>query len=233
MNKYKLSVAALAFSFSQLFVLPSFAVGMNIDSLEKTAVIEPIKEIANTSTQYKNELMKRLSHIEQFSAIFEQEIIDITGNVLQSGGGDLSVKRPNLVHWNTTSPDESLIVSDGESIFLFDPFIEQVTAYKLDGAIANTPILLITSNDKSLWKHYSVSRSSKNHYAIHANDPNSRIKTLEISFNDNSELSGFTFLDVTGQLSKISLKDINLAPNLSPSFFEFTIPEGAHLDDQR
>lgn len=233
MNKYKLSAAVLAISFSQLFVLPSFAVDINVDSLDKNIVIKQVNKTMNTSIQNKKELMERLSHIEQFSAAFEQEIIDNVGNILQSGGGDISVKRPNLVHWNTTSPDESLIVSDGESIFLFDPFIEQVTAYKLDGAIANTPILLITSNDSSLWEHYSVSKFSENNYVIHANDVNSRIKTLEINFNDSRELSGFTFLDVTGQLSRILLKNINLSPNLSPSFFYFTLPDGAHLDDQR
>jgi outer membrane lipoprotein carrier protein len=233
MSKYKLSALALVLSFNQLFVLPSSAADTNIDPLDNNVVTEHVKEITKTSVQNKRELMERLSHIEQFSAIFEQDVIDSVGNILQSGGGDLSVKRPNLVHWNTTSPDESLIVSDGESIFLFDPFIEQVTAYKLDGAIANTPILLITSNDNSLWEHYSVSKFSKNNYVIHANDVNSRIKTLEISFNDNGELSGFTFLDVTGQLSRVLLRDINLSPNLPPSFFNFTLPDGAYLDDQR
>lgn len=192
-----------------------------------------VKTTEVNSVDFKQELIDKLSHIQAFSALFEQKISDSQGNILQSGGGDLAVKRPNLVHWNTTSPDESLIVSDGESIFLFDPFIEQVTAYNLDGAIANTPILLITSNDKALWENYTVNRLSDQHYVIHTNDVGSRIETLEIKFNDKNELSGFTFLDVTGQLSKISLRNINLSPNFAASFFEFTIPEGTHLDDQR
>ncbi|WP_426357815.1 outer membrane lipoprotein chaperone LolA [Pseudocolwellia sp. HL-MZ19] len=233
MNKKNFTIAALVLSISQFITLPSSAADLSLPPVAKEAVVQQVNTLATTSVEYKKELMEKLSHINQFSAVFEQEIIDNEGNILQTGGGDLAVKRPNLVHWNTTSPDESLIVSDGESIFLFDPFIEQVTAYKLDGAIANTPILLITSNDTALWEQYSVSRSSANNYVIHANDVNSRIKTLEINFNDKSELSGFTFLDVTGQLSKVSLNNMNLSTNLDPSLFTFTIPEGAHLDDQR
>lgn len=230
-KKHKMiSTVLLTFSLGSFSAMPSSAADMNTPITENNIVSHII---ANTSQEYKSELINKLSEIEQFSALFEQEVIDNAGNVLQRGGGDLAVKRPNLVHWNTTSPDESLIVSDGKSIFLFDPFIEQVTAYKLDGAIANTPILLITTNNKSLWEQYSVSRTSKNNYVIHANDVNSRIKTLEINFNDKSELSGFTFLDVTGQLSKVLLKNVNLSPNLAPSLFTFIIPEGAHLDDQR
>ncbi|WP_076418766.1 outer membrane lipoprotein chaperone LolA [Colwellia sp. UCD-KL20] len=230
-KKYQIiSAVLLTVSIGGFSALPSSAADMNLPIIDNNRVSNVT---GNTSQEYKSELINKLGKIDQFSALFEQEVIDNAGNVLQRGGGDLAVKRPNLVHWNTTSPDESLIVSDGKSIFLFDPFIEQVTAYKLDGAIANTPILLITTNNKSLWDQYSVSRTSKNNYVIHANDVNSRIKTLEINFNDKSELSGFTFLDVTGQLSKVLLKNVNLSPNLAPSLFTFTIPEGAHLDDQR
>ena len=233
MNRKNQIISAVVLSVS-LSGLSSFvSLAKNVNNSVNASTDNTAIKIANTSVAYKNELMKKLSVIDQFSAIFEQEVVDNAGNVLQRGGGDLSVKRPNLVHWNTTSPDESLIVSDGKSIFLFDPFIEQVTAYKLDGAIANTPILLITSNDSALWDQYSVSRLSKNNYVIHANDMNSRIKTLEINFNEQSELAGFTFLDVTGQLSKVSLKNIDLSPDFPSSMFTFVIPEGAHLDDQR
>ena len=233
MNRKNQIISAVVLSVS-LSGLSSFvSLAKNVNNSVNASTDNTAIKIANTSVAYKNELMKKLSVIDQFSAIFEQEVVDNAGNVLQRGGGDLSVKRPNLVHWNTTSPDESLIVSDGKSIFLFDPFIEQVTAYKLDGAIANTPILLITSNDSVLWNQYSVSRLSKNNYVIHANDMNSRIKTLEINFNEQNELAGFTFLDVTGQLSKVSLKNIDLSPDFPSSMFTFVIPEGAHLDDQR
>lgn len=187
----------------------------------------------NKAIKFKQELMKKLGSIEQFTALFKQEVIDSDGNVLQVGGGNIAVKRPNLVHWNTTSPDESLIVSDGKSIFLFDPFIEQVTAYKVDGAIANTPILLITTNNLALWEQYSVERQSSNNYVIHANDLNSRIKTLEIKFDKANKLSGFKFLDVTGQLSDVMLSDVKQSSKIDPALFQFTIPEGVYLDDQR
>jgi len=259
MNK-KLStlLSAVTFVTSNIVLLPTFAANtvapavsnntkiekslekVNVNDVEKTKVksienniVKPLDNAPHTSVAYKKELINKLSKIKQFSALFEQEVIDNAGNVLQRGGGSLAVKRPNLVYWETTSPDESLIVSDGESIFLFDPFIEQVTAYKLDGAIANTPILLITSDDPLLWKQYSVSRLSKNNFVIFNNEPNSRIKSLEINFSHEDKLSGFTFVDVTGQSSKVELSKVDLSPDLAASLFSFTVPEGVYLDDQR
>ena len=231
MNKSNIFIKTVFFGLT-LTSLSSFNVLASPEVLQN----EIAKKTAHSTvelTQYKKELMNKLKSVEQFSALFEQVIIDNQGNVLQQGGGDLSVKRPNLVRWNTVEPDESLIVSDGKSIFLYDPFIEQVTAYKLDGAIANTPILLITTDSTELWDQYSVERLSTNQYLITANDKESRIKSLEISFNKNNELSGFTFLDVTGQLSKITLKNADFNSLLAASMFEFVMPEGVLLDDQR
>jgi len=259
MNKKSSTLlSAVTFFISSLVLLPTFAANtdvtavakntkieknlekVNVNDVEKIHVksienniIKPLDNAPNTSATYKKELINKLSQIKQFSATFTQEVIDNTGNVLQRGGGSLAVKRPNLVHWETTSPDESLIVSDGKSIFLFDPFIEQVTAYKLDGAIANTPILLITSDDPLLWEQYSVSRLSNNNFVIYNNEPNSRIKSLKINFSDEGKLSGFTFLDVTGQLSKVELTKVDLSTDLAASLFTFTVPEGVYLDDQR
>lgn len=223
----------LGLSLSGLSSFTSFALSdIQISDVTNNVKNDDI-QITSTSNEYKNELMNKLKGIKQFSALFDQVIVDNQGNVLQQGSGDLAVKRPNLVRWNTVEPDESLIVSDGKSIFLYDPFIEQVTAYKLDGAIANTPILLITSDSSTLWEQYSVQRLSVNQYLITANDKESRIKSLEISFNNTNELSGFTFLDVTGQLSKISLKNTNFSSVIESSIFNFAVPEGVLLDDQR
>ena len=193
---------------------------------------------ANAVTQEadssKVKLMAKLAKIEFFSAEFTQKIFDETGNELQQGNGLLSVSKPNLVNWQTTSPDESLIVSDGSNLWFYDPFVEQVSVYSLANAIANTPILLITSNDARLWRDYNVSQLADNRYLISANNDNARVKSLELTFAenvDNVELSAFNILDATGQLSVITLANHDDKPDMS--LFTFTVPAGVYLDDQR
>ncbi len=190
--------------------------------------------VMNKANDHKSELMAKLAKIDFFSADFTQRIFDEAGNELQQGSGSLSVSKPNLVHWQTLMPDESLIVSDGENLWFYDPFVEQVSVYTLESAIANTPILLITSNNEQLWQDYTVSQLTNNRYLVTANNENSRVKSLELSFTGNAqkvELSAFNILDATGQLSVISLEDKNTKPE--SSLFQFTVPEGVYLDDQR
>jgi len=203
------------------------------DSTEPTSEINA-NAVTQESAESKAKLMAKLAKIEFFSAEFSQKIFDETGNELQQGSGLLSVSKPNLVNWQTTLPDESLIVSDGSNLWFYDPFVEQVSVYSLANAIANTPILLITSNDEKLWRDYNVSQLADNRYLISANNDNARVKSLELTFAEdvnNVELSAFNILDATGQLSVITLSNHNEKPDTS--LFTFTVPEGVYLDDQR
>jgi outer membrane lipoprotein carrier protein len=182
----------------------------------------------------KQALMTRLSGFNHFSATFSQQVIDEEKNTLQEGQGKFAVKKPNLVYWETQQPEESLIVSDGQTLWFFDPFIEQATAYRVDASVANTPILLLTSSDEALWQKYSVTQTSSNNFLIHSNDINSRVKTLELNFlADSAELESFSILDSTGQLSLIKLGDVIINAEIASNLFEFTLPEGVYLDDQR
>jgi outer membrane lipoprotein carrier protein len=192
------------------------------------------QELSSNSSAAKTTLMEKLGTIKYFSADFTQQVLDADGNELKNATGTLAVKKPNLVYWNTAEPDESLIVSDGETLWFLDPFVEQVSAFLIDKALMNTPILLLTSSDPELWRHYSVSSMNENNFLIHANNTNSQVKTLELRFKDNiNELDSFTILDATGQLSTFKLS--KLEQNISPdsALFNFIIPEGIELDDQR
>jgi outer membrane lipoprotein carrier protein len=225
-------ITTMSFLFTSL-LLSSTVSAKGIDNVEKSTVNNVIDE-ETQSTVIKNALMAKLKLIKHFSGRFEQQVFDVDGNQLQTGAGKLSISKPNKVRWETKTPDESLIVSDGKTLWVFDPFIEQASAYDLQNSIANTPILLLTSQSSELWQNYNVNQVDDNTFVITSKDSNSQVKTLELSFAPQSDkLIGFIILDATGQLSKISLLNVNYSIKPDEQTFKFTLPDGVHLDDQR
>lgn len=189
----------------------------------------------NNDKAVKQSLKKMLAEVDHFSATFEQKVLDEEGNELQQASGTIKVSKPNLVYWHTEQPNESLIVSDGATLWFFDPFIEQASAYGVNQSVANTPILLLSSDNDELWQHYQVIKMNENHYLINSKDENSKVKTLALYFNEKiaNQLIGFDIIDSTGQISKIVLTDIDSKSSIDKSSFNFTLPAGADLDDQR
>lgn len=187
---------------------------------------------ATQSVSAKEQLMARLATLSSLSSDFEQRVYDEEGTLLQEGAGSLLIQKPNKVRWHTQSPEESLIISDGETLWFYDPFIEQVSAHNLQDAIANTPIMMLTNDDASTWSDYTVSQSAQTSFTVTSKDPNSQVKSLAIDFNE-AGMSAFTIADSTGQKSVISLKNIDSNAMPNSELFTFKTPEGVYLDDQR
>lgn len=205
-----------------------------------TALTTPSLAIKKLTTEKssaaKIELMAKLANLNHFSAKFEQEVQSESGDILEQSSGELAISKPNLANWHTAEPDELLIVSDGENVWFYNPWIEQVSVYSLSAAIAQTPILLLTSQDEAMWQEYSVINNEDNSFVITAKDVNSQIKSLTLLFDANKaggKLKQFSFLDATGQLSHIKLSNFDDRTIPDESLFNFVVPEGVQIDDQR
>jgi outer membrane lipoprotein carrier protein len=205
------------------------------ETLSNSALILPTDEA-------KKHLMTTLSKLAFFSATFSQKILDTQGNVLLEGTGKLAISKPNLVNWKTITPDETSIISDGNTLWFYDPFIEQASAYSLAKSIHNTPILLLTSDEPTLWQQYNVVEQSAavenfSRFVVMPKDTSSQIKKLTLTFTETKsqkiELSEFSFQDATGQISQISLSQFNAKTKPEASLFSFSLPEGVRLEDKR
>lgn len=200
----------------------------------------------------KSTLMAKLANLDYFSANFSQEVRSDAGEILETSSGKLAISKPNLANWHTNEPDELAIVSDGQDVWFYNPWIEQVSVYSLSAAIAKTPILLLTSKDETLWQQYTVTKlipskqvvtkenentnKESESFVISATDVNSQIKSLTLIFdlsNGKGSLKQFSFLDATGQLSHIKLTNFDDQNRPDTSLFKFVVPEGVQIDDQR
>ena len=209
-----------------------------------------------TVVESKTLLRAKLADLKFFSANFTQKVISETGELLEESSGKLALSKPNLANWHTLEPDELAIVSDGSDVWFYNPWIEQVSVYSLSAAIAKTPILLLISKDESLWQQYTVVQESSaldtqkpsnieqqnERFVISSIDPNSQIKNLTLVFSAkeqkdgkqrSSQLSQFSFLDATGQVSHIKLSSFDDQTVPDESLFKFTLPAEVQIDDQR
>ncbi|MDP5290803.1 outer membrane lipoprotein chaperone LolA [Oceanimonas sp. CHS3-5] len=189
-----------------------------------------------TSTQVladaAGELQQKLSALGRFSADFSQQVYDESGDPMQRAEGSMQLARPDRFRWHTTSPDESLIVSDGTDVWMYDPFVEQVSIVPLAQAVQNTPFLLISGGDRARWQGYNVSKQGSS-YVVASKDPAELIQRFTLSFDSQDRLARFTVVESGGQRSEFTLSGFNASPDLAASAFRFTPPAGVMVDDQR
>ena len=177
-------------------------------------------------------LKKKLASIRQFSAHFEQTVTDAQGKPLQNGSGEMVLQRPDHFRWEAKQPDDNLILSDGKAVWLYDPFVEQVTVMSLSKAVVNTPFLLISSTDDKIWKNYLIDQDGSA-FTITSKQKDQRIESLRMVFDDKNHITRMEVSEAQGQRSEFTLSAFNANPTIKADTFNFKTPEGVTVDDQR
>lgn len=178
----------------------------------------------------QQELNTRLDKLNSFTAAFNQTVTSPEGDVISEGEGTLAMKRPNLFNWETVTPDENLLISDGKTLWYYSPFIEQVTVMWLDDATSQTPFVLLTRNDPTDWQNYNVTQDGDKF--VLSPKQASNLGEFVVNVRPDGRITEFAVIEQDGQMSRFALDNVkNASP--SASLFSFTVPEGVELDDQR
>lgn len=177
------------------------------------------------------DLQSRLEKVNSFHAAFIQTVTDGAAGNVQKGNGELWVKRPSLFNWHMTAPDESTIISDGKTLWYYNPFVEQVTATWLKDATSNTPFMLIARNQSSDWQSYQISRKG-DHFVLTPKQNNGNLKQFTIDVTPSGTINQFTAIEQDGQRSQFQLTSQQNGA-IDAAKFHFTPPQGVTVDDQR
>lgn len=179
----------------------------------------------------KDELNTRLAKNNGFTADFTQQVITSDNEVIQEGEGHVDIARPGLFRWSTRVPDENVLVSDGKTLWYYSPFIEQVTIYWQEQAIAQTPFVLLTRNRDSDWDNYMISQENER-FILTPTALDSSQGQFQIEIDRDGVVKGFTVIEQDGQRSEFVFSHFS-AEVPAAERFTFTIPDGVEVDDQR
>ncbi|MDX1705451.1 outer membrane lipoprotein chaperone LolA [Pseudidiomarina sp.] len=203
-------------------------------TLALTLMVSSLSQ-AHAATADKDALIERLAGLATLQAEFSQQVTDPAGELVQQLHGRLALARPSYLYWQTDAPDETLMVADGGNLWYYNPFVEQVTVYEQAEAMEQSPLLLLLDANAQAWSHYTVKQEG-NSFALQPSPSADTQQSLQLIFaedQNNAALQRIILDDGQGQISTIELENPRLNQPVERDLFEFTLPEGVDLDDQR
>lgn len=186
---------------------------------------------AQAGTDAAEHLTTLLESVTSYSADFDQQILDGSGQRLQETEGHMWLSRPGKFHWEVESPYRQVVVSDGDKVYLYDPDLEQVSIRPLDGRVTHTPALLLSGSVDALTESYAVTSRRANGQSIFTltpKSPSTLFESLQLTFEDE-RLQGLQMKDSIGQRTAIAFDDIEINATIDPARFDFDIPEGVDV----
>lgn len=217
------------FFYIMLCVLssPLMAGGQTTRHLDATSDKD---EISGQDINSTDALRTLLSSVNSLDARFEQTVYSIEGDILQKTTGHLMAVRPGKVRWMTAPPIEQLVVSDSETLWIYDPDLEQVSIRDFDQDISKTPAVLFIGDLDNLELSYNISRQQDEitEFTLVPTATDSLYEKVALGF-DNKTPVFMTLWDSLGQKTKITFQDLQLNESIDPALFHFDPPEGVDI----
>lgn len=144
--------------------------------------------------------------------------------------GSMMVERPSKFRWETVKPAKQLIVANADTLWIYDPDLEQATQQMVDAQVANTPALLLSGKPETIAKNFKIVQpnAGKDTFVLYPKSDDAVFEHLAIAFVDGVPRS-MVLADALGQVTTIKFTSVKVNPKLSNSLFSFKPPKGVDV----
>ena len=156
----------------------------------------------------------------------------------KSSSGTFEFSRPGKFRFHYQKPFEQTIVADGQTLWLYDVDLNQVTSRKQSATLGSTPAALIASAPdlRALQADFVLQAApDKDGLQWVVATPKAKegqLQSVRVGLRVKDavpELAALEILDSFGQRSVLSFSQVEINPKLAADTFNFKPPAGAEL----
>ncbi|RVT50190.1 outer membrane lipoprotein chaperone LolA [Rubrivivax albus] len=167
------------------------------------------------------------------SADFTQVVTPADGTRAKTSSGRFEFARPDRFRFDYVKPYPQAIVSDGRTLWMHDPDLNQVTVRHVDKALGATPAALLAGED--LARDFTLAaqpdRDGMAWVRATPKAADSGFQWMAVGFKGN-DLAAVEILDRFGQRTLLTLQGLKANAVLAPERFRFVPPPGADVLEQ-
>ncbi len=227
------------FKFGRISQWRKIAMGLLVTILTAVAMGATAQSVTNNGMA---SLEKFVSETRSGRADFVQTVTSPSRSgetsKVKKSTGTFEFSRPNRFRFFYQKPFEQTIVADGETLWLHDVDLNQVTARKLAQVLNGTPAAVIAAaaNLKGLQSDFTLSalpeKSGLQWVIATPKTRDGQVQNISVGFRSTaqgSELASLDILDSFGQRSVMIFSRFEANPVFSAGHFQFKPPAGADV----
>lgn len=182
--------------------------------------------------QSAEHLRKLLDAMTTLQGKFTQTLYDNKGEQIEQSCGTFVLQRPGKFYWKTEQPYPQLLVSNQQTIWLYDPDLEQVTVRPFSEDLQQTPALLLSEDIDKLRASFSIQRitpiADQEKFTLTPKVTEGLFQQLTLVF-VSGQLQEFHLQDNLGQLTHFALREAERNLGVDEALFNFTPPPGVDV----
>jgi len=176
------------------------------------------------------------SQDETYFAEFHQVVLDEGLHVVEESFGLMWLSRPHSFRWEYREPFVQTIVSDGQSVWIYDAELEQTTISNFDDTVDRSALQIVSglANIEQDYDLEDLGLQGKLAWVkiTPLDDADSQFLTMRMGF-DQDSLRVIEITDLLQYTTRLQLIDVVINSDFDERTFQFEIPQGVDLIDSR
>jgi outer membrane lipoprotein carrier protein len=171
-----------------------------------------------------------LAALKSVRAHFQQDLIGADGKTISHSEGELSLEKPGKFRWDYRKPAQ-VIVSDGTTLWLYDPELAQVTVRRVQEALTETPAMLLSGASR-VRDGFAVADGGHHDgldwVRLTPKLADADFRELDLGFS-GGDLARMEFRSKVDQTTRIAFTGTERNVKLDPRLFAFVPPAGTDV----
>lgn len=188
--------------------------------------------VADSEQNSATQLRVLLDAMNTLQGKFTQTLYDVKGQALDESTGTFVLQRPGKFYWKTEQPYPQLLVSNQQTIWLYDPDLEQVTVRPFTDDLQRTPALLLSEDISRLQESFTIQyervEPQQEKFTLTPKVTTGLFQHLTLVF-VAGQLQAFHLQDNLGQATDFTLREVERNLAVDSALFNFTPPPGVDV----
>ena len=186
------------------------------------------------ASDLSDQIQKRYDTLQSFKAFFLQKLTNASSREVQERLGSITFKRPRFIRWETTSPENELLIIGQDTVWEYFPEEETVYRYSVEQVLSSKTMIRFLSGEANLKDDFIVEDLGTDgdfrHLKIVPMEPEPNLVEGELWVRPGQDmLEKIKLVDFFGNINELELTGIEIDVNVEEKDFVLSPPKGTEV----
>lgn len=188
------------------------------------------------ASELTDKIQQRYDSLQSFRAFFLQKLTNASSKETQERLGTIVFARPRFIRWETTSPEQELLIIGKDMVWDYFPEEETAYRYTVEQVLDSKTMIRFLSGEANLKDDFKVQDLGKDgefqHLKLIPKEPEPNLVEGEIWVRPGQDmLERIKLVDFFGNINELELSGLELDVHVDAKEFTLVPPKGTEILD--
>ena len=179
-------------------------------------------------------IQKRYDTLQSFRGFFLQKLTNASSREVQERLGNIAFVRPRFIRWETTSPENELLIIGKDTVWEYFPEEETVYRYSVEQVLSSKTMIRFLSGEANLKDDFTVKDLGMDgeyrHLKLIPKEPEPNLVEGEVWVRPGQDmLEKIRLTDFFGNVNELELTGLELDVPIDEKEFALVPPKGTEV----